>query len=154
MDFQLNFETEMVGKCDLAEPLCVEPATTVREALARMKDRNCAAVLICRDNAVVGIYTERDALRMMAEKADFDVPIERVMTRDPVVMRADESVARAINAMTHGGYRRLPIVDDRGRPLGIIKVEGILHYLVEHFPTVIYNLPPKPHYSTQDREGA
>jgi CBS domain-containing protein len=154
VDFQLNFESEMIGKCDLAEPLCVEPSISVREALARMKDLNCAAVLICRDNAVVGIYTERDALRMMASGADFDVPIEQVMTRDPVVLRADDSVAQAINAMTHGGYRRLPIVDDRGKPLGIIKVEGILHYLVEHFPTVIYTLPPKPHYTTQEREGA
>ena len=77
-----------------------------------------------------------------------------VMTRDPVMLRADDTVGHAINAMTHGGYRRLPIVDDRGKPLGIIKVEGILRYLVEHFPMVIYTLPPKPHYTTQEREGA
>ena len=63
-------------------------------------------------------------------------------------------MAQAIAAMTRGGYRRLPIVDADGRPMGIIKIEGILHYLVEHFPKVIYNLPPEPHYSRQQREGA
>jgi hypothetical protein len=29
-----------------------------------------------------------------------------------------------------------------------------MHYLAEHFPSVIYNLPPEPHHSTQEREGA
>ena len=56
--------------------------------------------------------------------------------------------------MAEGGYRRLPIVDELGRPTGIVKVEGIMHYLVEHFPTVIHNLPPKPHHSYQQRKGA
>jgi hypothetical protein len=56
--------------------------------------------------------------------------------------------------MSFGGYRRLPIVDDKGRPTGLLKVPGILHYLVEHFPNVVYNLPPTPHHSTQEREGA
>jgi hypothetical protein len=54
--------------------------------------------------------------------------------------------------MAQGGYRRLPIVDPQGRPLGMIDVAGIVHFLVEHFPGTIYNLPPTPH-STLDREG-
>ena len=58
------------------------------------------------------------------------------------------------NLMAHGGYRRLPIVDDQGRPTGIIKVEGIMHYLVEHFPSTVYNLPPNPSVVQQEREGA
>jgi branched-chain amino acid transport system substrate-binding protein len=48
----------------------------------------------------------------------------------------------------------LPIVDELGRPTGILTVQGIMHYLVEHFPAAIYNLPPVPHHSFQQREGA
>jgi predicted transcriptional regulator len=86
--------------------------------------------------------------------ADFDVPVMDVMTRNPVALSRRGSVGDAITKMAQGGYRRLPIVDEQGRPQGLLRVEGILHYLVEHFPSVIYNLPPEPHHAAQAREGA
>jgi hypothetical protein len=56
--------------------------------------------------------------------------------------------------MAEGGYRHLPIVDDQHRPTGVVAVHGIVHYLVDHFPNTVYNLPPDPKASTRDREGA
>ena len=154
MDFQLNLDSETVGHCHPIEPLCLAPTDSAAEALRQMKEQNRGAVLVCQDESVVGIFTERDALAMMAAADSFDTPLQEVMTADPVVLRTDEKVGKAISLMAKGGYRRLPIVDEQGRPTGVIKVEGILHYLVEHFPTSIYNLPPEPHHSTQQREGA
>ena len=154
MSFQLNLNTETVDHCHPIEPLCVTPTQSVGEALRLMKEGNRGAVLVCRDEVVVGIFTERDALKLMVAGEGFDEPIVRFMTRDPVLLRAGDKVARAITLMTEGGYRRLPIVDDRGRATGMLRVRGILHYLVEHFPSVIYNLPPEPHHTTQKREGA
>jgi predicted transcriptional regulator len=151
---QVNLQTETVDKCQADEPLCIGPSVYVHEAMRQMKERNAAAVLICRDQALLGIFTERDALKLMAAGGDFDVPIERVMSPNPVVVKAHDTVGSAIAAMTRGGYRRLIMVDDHGRPTGMLKVEHILHYLAEHFPTVIYNLPPQPHHSLQQREGA
>jgi hypothetical protein len=63
-------------------------------------------------------------------------------------------VGKAIGLMSAGGFRRLPIVDDQGKPVGLLKVSGILHYLVEHFPKVVYTLPPAPHHKMGEREGA
>ena len=80
--------------------------------------------------------------------------VEQVMTREPQTLSSDNTVGKAISKMSFGGYRRLPIVDNEGHPQGILKVSSILHYLVEHFPEVVYNLPPKPHHNTQEREGA
>jgi CBS domain-containing protein len=152
--FQLNLDTETVAQCQPAVVICVEPTASAGEALRHMKDNNRGAVLICRDQVAVGIFTERDALRMMAAGTSFDTPIEQVMTANPVVLHAGDKVAKAITLMAQGGYRRLPIVDGQGHPMGIIKVEGILHYLADHFPATIYNLPPEPHHSFQMREGA
>ena len=119
-----------------------------------MQKHNAGAVLVCQDNRVVGIFTERDALKMMAAGASFDGALEQSMTPNPVVLHAGDIVSKAITLMAQGGYRRLPIVDDQGRPTDIVTVQGILHYLVDHFPTVIYNLPPQPHLATRAREGA
>ncbi|MEX0977986.1 MAG: CBS domain-containing protein [Pirellulales bacterium] len=154
MDIRLNLNTETVDQCHPATPLCVTLATTASEAVRAMKESSRGSVLVCRDEVVIGIFTERDVLKMMAAGASFNVPIEQVMTHDPVVLRAGDKVGRAITLMAQGGYRRLPIVDDSGRAIGVVRVSGILHYLAEHFPTVIYNLPPEPHHSTQQREGA
>ncbi len=154
MDFQLNLNKETVNHCHPAEVLCVAPTVSVGEAMRQMKEQNRGAVLVCNERIVIGIFTERDALKLMAAGGSFDTPIQELMTADPVVLRAGDRVGKAISMMAQGGYRRLPIVDERGQPTGIIKVEGIMHYLVEHFPAVIYNLPPEPHHSTQQREGA
>jgi predicted transcriptional regulator len=154
VSFELNLDTETVDRCHPAEPLCLAPATSVGEAMRQMRQQDKGAVVICDNGIVIGIFTERDVLKMMAAGESFDAPLAQVMTPDPVVLRARDTVGKAIALMAHGGYRRLPIVDDRGRATGIIKVEAILHYLAEHFPAVIYNLPPEPHHATHEREGA
>jgi CBS domain-containing protein len=99
------------------------------------------------------VFTERDALRVMAQNIDLATPIEQMMTPRPVTVHAGEKIGVAVQKMATGGYRRLPIVDDAGRPVGLVNVSGIVHYLVEHFPKTIYNLPPVPHPVMQQREG-
>ena len=154
MDFQLHLNREKVTQAHTLQPRCVEPTTTVREVFRLLKEELSGGVLICRDGVLEGIFTERDALKLMAHGADLDVPVEQVMIRKPVTLNSDDTVGRAIAKMSFGGYRRLPIVDAEGHPVGMLKVSGILHYLVEHFPNVVYTLPPKPHHQTQEREGA
>lgn len=118
------------------------------------------SVLICRNRVLDGIFTERDALAVMADlaknstKVDLDAPIESIMIRKPHALKIGAPVASAIQQMSSGGYRRLPIVDDQGHPTGVVQVKGLIHYLVEHFPQSVYNLPPKPQTLMQERDGA
>ena len=136
------------------DPICLGPDAPVREAFERMKEQQRGAVLICREGRLVGIFTERDALALMADAADLSRPLEQVMTPDPAALSEGDSIGAAITRMAQGGYRRLPIVDADGRPVGFVKVGSILHFLVDHFPATVYNLPPTPHHSTVAREGA
>ena len=154
MDFQLNLNSETVDRIDPAEPLCLDPEVSLRDALLVMKERRTGAVLITRYGKLIGIFTERDALRLMAAGTDWNQPIENVMVRNPGTIANDFTVGQAIEKMSKGAYRRLPIIDAEGRPTGICKVSAIIHYLAEHFPQVIYTLPPAPHSNQQEREGA
>ncbi len=154
MDFQLNLQTETVDHAGIADSINLEPTTTVREAFHRLRGAKTGAVLIWSKGQLAGIFTERDALRLMAAKSDLDVPLENHMARNPVTLSTADTVGAAITKMARGGYRRLPIVDQDGNANGMLKVSGILHYLVSHFPTVVYNLPPSPNHTTQQREGA
>jgi CBS domain-containing protein len=153
VDIELQLTTDTVEQAGPHRPLCVEPQVSIREVFALLKDNGAGAVLICSGGKLAGIFTERDALGVMQRRDELDAPIETVMIPAPVVLRTDASVASAILRMSSGGYRRLPIVDNQDRPVGILEVAGIVHYLVEHFPKTIYNLPPVAHPVIHDREG-
>lgn len=156
MGFELHLGTDSVVHAHPQAPSCVESDTSIRGVLAQLQSEQRGCCLICRDGKLVGIFTERDAIRLMAmgTQTNLDQPIDAVMTKNPVAITNAESVASAIATMSRRGFRQLPVVDDHGHPLGIVKVAGILHYLVEHFPHYVYNLPPAPHHTTQQREGA
>jgi CBS domain-containing protein len=154
VDFQLHLETETVEHCYPVQPLLAAPEDTVRAVLARLRQARTGAAMVCDNRKLVGVFTERDALRLLADGANLDVPVSQVMVRHPVTLHKNDTVGRAIGLMSAGGFRRLPIVDDAGHVQGVVKVSGILHYLVEHFPKVVYTLPPEPHHKTVTREGA
>jgi CBS domain-containing protein len=154
VDFHLDLNTEPVTHAHPVKPVCVEPATTIREVIETLREHKTGSLLVCRNNKLLGVFTERDALKLIAEGGDFDVAIETVMITNPVTLTSADTLGVAINKMASGGYRRLPIVDDQQHPAGLVKVSGILHYLVEHFPSTIYTLPPTPHHNLKQREGA
>lgn len=154
MVFALHLDTETVGHMDLPQPICVESRVSVREVFAQLKATGRGSVSICRDGKLVGIFTERDALQLMADGASLDGPIETVMTVEPETVRITDTVESAIAKMSLGGYRRLPVIDAEGCPVGLLKVSAILHYLVQHFPNFVYTLPPMPNQTPQHREGA
>ena len=154
MDFHLSLNSESVGSVYPDQPLAVTADTPLRDVLLLMKAQKSGSVLICDNGKMLGIFTERDALRLMARKAPLDVPVQSAMTQKVTTLAADSTVAQAIAQMAAGGYRRLPIIDGGLVPKGVADVRGIVHYLVQHFPEAIYNLPPTPKLKLAEREGA
>ncbi len=155
MDFQLNLASETVAQALPKEPLVVAPDLSLRGVLELMQARNRGSVMICSaDDVLQGIFTERDVVKLLAADADLDRPIEQVMVCKPETVHPNDTVGQTIVTMAQRGYRRMPVLDDAGRLTGVLGVSRILEYLVDHFPKVVYTLPPKPHQSSQEREGA
>lgn len=150
----MRLDSELVGQLPLDATIQVAPQDSVREVLSRLAEERGDSVLVCDAGRLVGIFTERDAMRMMALGTDLSTPVSMAMTASPAKLGPRDSLATAIRTMSVGGYRRLPVVDQAQSPLGMLKVSHILHYLAEHFPKIIYNLPPAPHHAAPLREGA
>ncbi|TWT29875.1 CBS domain-containing protein [Blastopirellula retiformator] len=151
--FQLQLTTEPVTRLHPDAPLTVDEAETVAAVLCKMSDRKVGAVLVTTGGRLTGIFTERDALQLMADRDELSDPISRRMKRSVVLVRRDDHVAAAIKKMAAGGHRRLPLVDANGHAVGMISAAGVLHFMVENFPEAIYNLPPTQR-SSAEREGA
>ncbi len=154
MDLHQSLNAESVQAAHLDEPIMVAPETPLSDVLVLLKTNETGTLLVCRRGVLEGIFTERDALKLMAQSADLSVPVGQVMIGEPVTLRSGDSVAKAIHLMAQGGYRRLPIVDDQHRPIGVADVKGLVHFIVQHFPETVYNLPPHPDAVVHQREGA
>ena len=150
----MSVRVDNVGLAHPELPWCVEPDTTVGLVLKGLAERPGGVALICGNGRLSGIFTERDALALVAAPGDLDRPIADLMTRDPATVTSNATVADAIRVMSGGRYRQVPLVDAGGVPTGVVGTRGVLRYLVEHFPNVVYTLPPRPHHNTQEREGA
>lgn len=155
MDLAKNLKIECVSRLQAPVPLTLSPQNTVRQAVTVMQENRQGCVLICRDQRVAGIFTERDLLiRVLGAGKPLSLPLQECMTADPVTVHAKESVGTALRRMQEGGYRHLPVIDEAGLAVGMLSVKRIIRFLVEHFPSTVYNLPPDPDAVQHDREGA
>jgi CBS domain-containing protein len=155
MDLERNLKIDSVARLNPTQPLCITAAQSVAQAVSLMRQQRVGCVLVCEDERLVGIFTERDLLRrVLAEKRCLDMPVLDFMTPDPVIVQSKQTIGAAVRLMEEGGYRHLPVVNEAGRPVGVLSVKRIVHYLVEHFPSTVYNLPPDPGLVPQAREGA
>jgi CBS domain-containing protein len=123
-------------------PACVGEKTAVEDVLMLLRAKKMGCVVVTDEaGKVSGIFSERDFLLKIA--SEFSVlkgrPIEEFMTRDPITQPPDGTVAYALNLMSQGGFRHIPIVDAENMPLGIISVKDVVDYIVESFTTDLLN---------------
>ncbi len=148
---------EPVGALPVKTALTVSPESTVTEAMRRMQDEHRGCVLVTDDGTanskLIGIFTERDVLFRIVDRGrnPAALPIGGVMTRDPECLSIRSAVAYALNMMSVGGFRHVPVVDDEHRPAFVISVRNVVEFLVEAFPREILNLPKEYHTSNSNR---
>jgi CBS domain-containing protein len=110
-----------------SQPLSsLSPDDLVIDAVTIMHERHIGAILLTRDQALVGIITERDIVfRVVAARLDPEkTRIAEVMTADPDTVTPRADVMTALERMQTGGYRHLPVVDD-GTLVGIVSIRDI-----------------------------
>jgi CBS domain-containing protein len=104
---------------------CCLPNDTVVKAARLMKHENVGAIPVIEDQQtqkLVGIVTDRDlALKIVAEGRDArSTKVEAVMTHDVVTCHAEDDLQKALDAMSGHQLRRIPVVDNDNKILGII----------------------------------
>ena len=124
-------------------PLCLGPSDTVIDAIRTMREHRIGCVLVVERERLVGIVTERDVI-MKVGQADGGRPLRDFMTPDPEVLSPDDPVVYALNKMSVGGFRHVPLVDEARRPVGVVSVKDIVDYIADFFPNDVLTVPPDP----------
>ncbi len=101
----------------------------VFEASQLMKQHHTSAVLVVdRQGRLQGICTERDLVFgvIAAERDPKRTAVESVMTRHPQTVTPDKPFCHALHMMYEGGFRHMPVVDQEGRPVGMLSARDAL----------------------------
>ena len=137
------------------DPATVTPQMALREALAQMREHGGDAILVKENGRIAGILTERDVLtRVFGAEVDEARPVSEFMTSDPHTLSADASLLEAMQAMESGHYRNVPLVEQDGTVIGLLRQQDVIEFIAEAFPQEILNLPPRPHQLMDQPEGA
>jgi CBS domain-containing protein len=109
----------------------VRPDETVQLAIARMLEENVGSVAVCEGNQIVGIFTERDVLRLAGDGGRLaELRVRDVMTTAVVTVSPDDDVVAAAHLMGERRIRHLPVVQD-GNVLGVLGIREVMRTLVE-----------------------
>jgi CBS domain-containing protein len=124
------FMDQPLGRIPQRDAVKAQTTDPVAFAIRRMKQENTGAILIMEGERLVGIITGTDILLKVAgPKEDLNaITCGQIMTPDPVVFHYDDSIALALNKMSIGEYRHIPIVRN-DRPVSVIDVNDVFRFI-------------------------
>lgn len=115
--------------------------TSVLDALKIMMEKNISALLIIENDALLGIFTERDYARkvILHGKSSKDTPIHEVMTSNPRTITQDEAIDSCMQLMTNNHFRHLPIVEGN-TVIGMLSIGDLVKHIIEDQKQTINHL--------------
>ena len=120
-----------VSEMMVTDVLSVAPEDTIGEAAQKMVDRGVGAAVVLDYGRLIGIFTERDLMRAVADRVhSSEARIREWMTGDPITITPDTSAEEAAQTMLDNGFRHLPVVEGE-RPVGILSIRDVARLITE-----------------------
>jgi len=111
----------------------IEPTADLTAAVKLLAERRIGAVVILgADHRIVGILSERDIVRVLAERGPtaLNEPVSQAMTRDVKTCSKDDTIEGLMGRMTTGKFRHMPVVE-QGKLIGIVSIGDVVKNRVE-----------------------
>jgi CBS domain-containing protein len=100
---------------------------SIEKAVKMLYTRHVGSVIVTdSEKKCIGIFTERDAIRVVAQKISLKTLLKEVMTKKVVTIPEDVSFAEARKKMISRGIRHLPVVNEEGKLVGLLAIRRVL----------------------------
>ena len=110
--------------------ISVEPKASLAQVAKKMRVDDGDAVAVMSEGRLLGIITERDLVKAIADGIDpQQTKADVIMTADPATVTADEEVAVVAVKMMRLGIRHLPVVNKAGKPVGLVSARNLVAVL-------------------------
>lgn len=98
---------------------------SIQQAIQLLQDRHVGSIIVIDDEQkVIGIFTERDAIRLMANKFSTDEPLSKIMSSHVVTISHEASFDEAKRIMLSHDIRHLPVTDATGKLIGLFSLRA------------------------------
>lgn len=120
-----------VGEMMARDVLSVAPEDTIGEAAQKMVDRSVGAAVVLDYGRLIGIFTERDLMRAVADRVhSSEARVREWMTSEPITISPETSAAEAAQTMLDNGFRHLPVVEGE-RAVGIVSIRDVARLVAD-----------------------
>ena len=100
---------------------------TIRDAFKTLQEKHVGSIILIDDaEKCIGIFTERDAIRTVANEVPLDTTINQVMTKNISTIGEEASLDEAKRLIISHGIRHLPVVNSKGELVGLLSVRKLL----------------------------
>ena len=119
----------------------VSPDDTIRQALEVMALHNIGALLVLKEQQLVGIFSERDYARkvVLKGKSSNHAKVSEVMTSKLITINTNHSIDQCMQIMTDNHIRHLPIVNDT-QVMGLISIGDVVREMIAYQKSMIEQL--------------
>lgn len=117
-----------LGTMFIREVVTARPEDSLAKVARLMEEHNVGAVVIAADqDRPVGIVTDRDlAVAACARRVSPDEHVQKIMTCPVATMKHTDGIYKATQRMMELAVRRLPVVDEVGRLVGLVSLDDLL----------------------------
>jgi len=128
-----DFISERLAEIPVQSPVRVTITDPVGLAVRFMQNAGTDCVLVMAGNQLAGIITPWDILHKVAGPSEDlnAVTCGQIMTADPVFLRDDDDIAVAINKMSIGGFRHIPLLQG-GTPTAVVSIHDLFKHIAPH----------------------
>lgn len=135
-----------INLSDLQPVIGVSPETMLSAVVDTMLTKRVGCVVVVKDEKLVGLFTERDLLcKVVPHGIDIaTTPVSSVMTREPETLPVESPLVFALQRMSVGGFRHVPLMDSKGMPIAVVSMRDIVQHIVSLYPDQIFNIPDQP----------
>lgn len=124
------------GLVSLKDILTKEKAITVGyntplyEVAKTMKEKGIDSVLVMKEDKIVGIFTEKDLVRAVADGAPLSTPVSNYMSSKLITANVDEPIIAVAYKMVESNIRHIPITNEQGALLGVANIKDVLNLVL------------------------
>lgn len=103
---------------------------TVKRAIETLYEKHVGSIVVVDDDKkCIGIFTERDAIRLVAKNAQLEQPVANVMTKNVVTVQEETSLDEARRLIFTHKIRHLPVVNKENKLVGLLSVRWLFDQL-------------------------
>lgn len=121
---------------------CVQPDSTVLDAIKIMDEKNIGALAVMSDEDIVGIFSERDYTRRVYAlgRDPRDISIKEVMTTNVLYAKPEQQCEQVLFVMSKHDIRHMPVIDEQRKVKGMVSIGDMAREIIEVQKVQIVNL--------------